>query len=95
MGVDSGHRIIQRVLAMPNTARTQRVRRYRIDSSDLVYAHAEARQYGLHLIGAYHSHPDAPVEPSQFDLRYAWPNFTYIVISLQEGEPLDVGGLGC
>jgi proteasome lid subunit RPN8/RPN11 len=41
-------------------------------------------------MGFYHSHPDAPVQPSQTDLENAWPFYTYLIVSLQDGEPRDV-----
>jgi proteasome lid subunit RPN8/RPN11 len=89
--IGTDRRIVERALAARNAAEALRMRRYRIDSSDLFRAREEALRAGLTLIGAYHSHPNAPVEPSQLDLDYAWPNFTYLVISLKEGEPQEVG----
>jgi len=68
-----------------------RLKRYNIDSYDLIRASEDAHRSGLHIIGVYHSHPDAPVEPSQFDLEHAWPNLMYVVISLLRGRPLDIG----
>ena len=41
------------------------------------------------LIGWYHSHPDAPARPSEFDREHAWPWYSYIIVSVQKGEPRD------
>ena len=41
----------------------------------------------LDVIGFYHSHPDHPAEPSEFDLDHAWPNLSYLIISVQQGQP--------
>jgi proteasome lid subunit RPN8/RPN11 len=42
---------------------------------------------GLMLLGFYHSHPDHPAEPSQFDLDHAWPNLSYLIVSVRQGQP--------
>ena len=42
---------------------------------------------GLQLLGFYHSHPDHPAEPSQFDLDHAWPNLSYLIVSVRQGQP--------
>ena len=44
----------------------------------------------LDLIGWYHSHPDAPARPSEFDREHAWPWYSYIIISVQSGQPRDM-----
>ena len=91
IGRNTDQRSVQRVLAARNAATPSRAKRYQIDPNELLHAHEEASRSNLELIGVYHSHPDAPVEPSQFDLEYAWPSLTYIVVSLQGGEPRDIG----
>jgi proteasome lid subunit RPN8/RPN11 len=91
IGTDSGPRIVQRVLPAWNTARPSKLKRYNIDPTELLRASEEANRSNLELFGVYHSHPDAPVEPSVIDLEFAWPDFTYLVLSLQNGDPRDVG----
>ncbi len=90
LGVDSGPRRILRALAAQNVNEGSRTRRYNINPTDLVRADEEARRSNLELIGIYHSHPDAPAQPSQVDLDHAWPWYTYLVLSLQNGDPTDV-----
>lgn len=50
--------------------------------------HARARR--LDVIGNYHSHPDHPAVPSQFDLEHAWPTWSYIIVSVREGRAADL-----
>ena len=57
---------------------------------ELTRATEEGGRSNLRLFGVYHSHPDAPVEPSRADLEFAWPGFTYLVLSLQSGEVRDI-----
>ncbi len=46
--------------------------------------HARARR--LDVVGNYHSHPDHPAAPSQFDLEHAWPTWSYVIVSVVAGE---------
>src|SRR5436190_23627145 len=69
-------------------------RHQRMQIPPLAYAQAE-RQYaqrGLGVVGNYHSHPDHPAVPSQFDLEHLapWPTMSYVVISVREGKAVDV-----
>lgn len=59
----------------------------------LDYAHAEreSQKKGLGVVGDYHSHPDHPAVPSQFDLEHsAWPMMSYIIVSVNEGQATDL-----
>ncbi len=90
LGIDSEERRIHRAYAVQNVNKGSRRSRYNINPMDLVRADDEARRSNLDLIGIYHSHPDAPVQPSQVDLENAWPWYTYVIVSLQNGAPRDV-----
>jgi proteasome lid subunit RPN8/RPN11 len=78
-------------LAVQNVNQISRKNRYNIDPMELMRADEEARRSNLNVIGIYHSHPDTPVQPSQFDLEHAWPWYTYMILSVQNREPQDVG----
>jgi S-sulfo-L-cysteine synthase (O-acetyl-L-serine-dependent) len=65
---------------------TQR-RRFLVGPDEYRRAEARATETGLALLGFYHSHPDHPAEPSQFDLDHAWPNMSYLIVSVQNGQP--------
>ena len=45
---------------------------------------------GLTLLGFYHSHPDAPAQPSGEDLRQAWPRVDYLIVSVVCGTPQEI-----
>ena len=59
-------------------------------TADVVEAEKVARQQGLDVIGWYHSHPDHPARPSQYDRDHAWPWYSYIIVSVAEGNPHDM-----
>ena len=52
-------------------------------------AEKTASEKQIELIGWYHSHPDAPARPSEYDRDHAWPWYSYIIVSVQKGEPRD------
>jgi len=64
-------------------------RRFRVSADDYRQSEAHARDAGADLVGFYHSHPDHPAEPSQYDLDHAWPNFSYVIVSVRAGQPGD------
>ena len=54
--------------------------------SDYRLAEQRATELGGELLGFYHSHPDHPARPSQYDLDHAWPTFAYIIVAVAVGE---------
>ncbi|HZB24578.1 MAG TPA: M67 family metallopeptidase [Vicinamibacterales bacterium] len=73
-----------------NTTGGGAARRFRIGPDGYREAETAARQRNGVLAGFYHSHPNEPARPSQYDLDHAWPNFIYVIISVNAGEPGDV-----
>ncbi|HVB55522.1 MAG TPA: M67 family metallopeptidase [Candidatus Acidoferrales bacterium] len=63
--------------------------RFELTPGDVRLAEKTAREQSLELIGWYHSHPNAPARPSEFDREHAWPWYSYIIVSVQKGEPRD------
>ena len=61
--------------------------RFSISPEDFRAAEKAARERGLELIGWYHSHPDHPPLPSEYDREHAWPWYSYIIVSVVEREP--------
>jgi proteasome lid subunit RPN8/RPN11 len=64
--------------------------RFSVTADDVREAEKAAREQGLEVIGWYHSHPDHPALPSQYDRDHAWPWYSYIIISVQNGLPQDM-----
>ncbi|HEY5901704.1 MAG TPA: M67 family metallopeptidase [Anaerolineales bacterium] len=63
--------------------------RYLITPDDYLRAETEADRRGLELIGVFHSHPDHPNRPSEFDREWAQPFFSYIITSVQAGAAVE------
>jgi len=65
-------------------------RRFRVSPADYRESEARARALGAELVGFYHSHPDHPAQPSQYDLDHAWPNFSYVIVAVAGGQTGDL-----
>ena len=61
--------------------------RFSLTSADVLEAEKEARERGLEVVGWYHSHPDHPARPSQYDRNHAWPWYSYIIVSVANKIP--------
>jgi proteasome lid subunit RPN8/RPN11 len=68
-----------------NTTDLERRRRFLIGPDDYRQAEARADATGRTLLGFYHSHPNHPAIPSAFDLDHAWPNLSYVIVSIRDG----------
>jgi len=84
--IGSGDRVAS-VVELPNTTEEGPRRRFLVRPSDYRLAEQRATELGGELLGFYHSHPDHPARPSQFDLDHAWPSLSYIIVSIKEGVP--------
>ena len=70
------------VVALPNTTEEGPRRRFLVRPTDYRDAERRASELGAELLGFYHSHPDHPARPSQYDLDHAWPTFAYIIVAI-------------
>jgi proteasome lid subunit RPN8/RPN11 len=61
--------------------------RFAVTSEDVRDADRAAQKSGFEVIGWYHSHPDHPSLPSEYDREHAWPWYSYIIVSVMEGKP--------
>jgi proteasome lid subunit RPN8/RPN11 len=56
----------------------------------MLKAQKDARDRNLDIIGIYHSHPDHPAVPSEFDRAIAWQRYSYVIVSVQQGKTCDL-----
>jgi proteasome lid subunit RPN8/RPN11 len=42
------------------------------------------------VLGFYHSHPDCPARPSEYDREHAWPFYSYVIVSIAKGSAVDM-----
>lgn len=88
-----GKRIVEELVEMENQwDELERRRRFLITPEQYMQVEKQAAKAGLDLLGFYHSHPDAPARPSEFDREHAWPFFSYLIAGVAEGKTVDLTG---
>jgi len=88
-GSEDGYDHIVKSLKPIENAREsgEQYHRFLITAEDMMQAELEARRLGLEIIGFYHSHPDHPAKPSDYDREHALPFYSYIILRVAEGKP--------
>jgi proteasome lid subunit RPN8/RPN11 len=82
-------REVVELLPLANRRNDSPRNRFEVTPDDVQMAGKKARELRLEVVGWYHSHPDAPARPSEFDREHAWPWYSYIIVSVQHREPRD------
>ena len=87
---DNGTRTVKAIFPLANSREDEaRHNRYLMTPEDYLKAELEADRLGLSLIGVFHSHPDHPNRPSEFDREWAQPFFSYVITSVQAGKAVE------
>lgn len=88
LGTDGENaREVRELLPLVNRRDDSPRNRFSISPDDFRAAEKAAQERGLELIGWYHSHPDHPALPSEYDREHAWPWYSYIIVSIVDHEP--------
>ncbi len=89
--IEDEKKTITQIISLTNhwddTSNETKHRRFQVSADDYQSIESKAAELGLQVCGFYHSHPDHPPIPSDTDLAYAWPFFSYPIISVEEGVP--------
>ena len=84
---DGGH-AVKALKSIENARESgEQYHRFLITAEDMMQAELEARKLGLEIIGFYHSHPDHPARPSDYDRDHALPFYSYIILRVAQGRP--------
>ncbi len=87
VGMDVGEtKIVVDVWRADNTHEGERGRRFLIDPKMYMDLEERARERDMDILGVYHSHPDHPAEPSEYDREHALPGWSYIITSVSGDE---------
>lgn len=81
-----GNRTVTQALTITNSAVENRKRRFVISPKDYLRGEQYAVENDTQLLGIYHSHPNHPAIPSEHDRVAAQPFFSYVIISVQNGN---------
>lgn len=78
---------VKDILPLSNSREDEaRHNRYLITPEDYLKAEMKAATLGVDLIGVFHSHPDCPNIPSEYDREWAQPFFSYLITRVDEGR---------
>ena len=80
----------QKLLPLDDLSHESERNRFLIDPADQLRVEKNARARNLDVLGYYHSHPDHPARPSNYDREHAWPWYSYIILSVYHGEPKEL-----
>jgi len=84
--VEENRRVVEQTRRAQNQRPDSPHNRYQISPQEYMRAERLAAEAGLEVIGFYHSHPDHPAQPSQFDLENAWPGLVYVIVGVKAGQ---------
>ena len=85
--VDGDRRQVSAILELTNAREdTARHNRYLIIPQDVQQGELEAERLGLDIIGVFHSHPDHPNQPSEYDREWAMVWYSYMITSIDAGK---------
>ena len=81
---------IAALFPMTNRREDSAHNRFSVTAEDVRDAEKAAREKKLDVVGWYHSHPDHPARPSQYDREHAWPWYSYVIVSVANGKPAEM-----
>ena len=91
VGMDTGEmKVVVDVWRAENTHEEERSRRFLIEPLQIKRFEEQAQERDLDILGFYHSHPDHPAKPSEYDRDHAWPYYSYIIASVSSDEVEDM-----
>ncbi|MDR3108326.1 MAG: M67 family metallopeptidase [Planctomycetaceae bacterium] len=84
---EGGDKIVNEILPISNMREAAaKHNRFLIRPEEYLLCEKTAKKLSLEIIGFYHSHPDHPAKPSQYDLEHAFPVYSYVIVSVVNGS---------
>jgi len=88
---EDGEKSAVEALPVQNTREDgEKYHRFKIESADFMRSEREAARRGIAVTGIYHSHPDHPAAPSDYDTAHALPFYAYIIVNVNKGKAGDM-----
>ena len=84
-------RVVERLEPVNNAFdEAERYHRFSISPQQLMKAEKDASAEARLVLGFYHSHPNAPARPSEYDRQHAWPFYSYVIVAIANRQPVDM-----
>jgi len=77
--------LVEEIRPAPNAHTDDHKRRYLIPPDFQMQVEKYARETDRDVVGFYHSHPDHPADPSEYDRTHAWPGYLYLICAVRKG----------
>ena len=90
VGKAENPRVVDRIVPMANAFDPQeRYHRFSIDPLLLAGAEESAAAEGKAVIGFYHSQPDHPARPSEYDRTHVppWNFYSHVIVAIEKKRP--------
>jgi proteasome lid subunit RPN8/RPN11 len=89
--VSGGERRADILLTVENARETgEQYHRFVITPEDFMRAEREAIRLNREIFGIYHSHPDHPAKPSDYDREHALPFYSYLILAVAAGKATEL-----
>ena len=86
---EAGQRVVERLEPVANEFEEgEQYHRFLITPQVLMKAEKAAGE--KLVLGFYHSHPDHPARPSEYDREHAWPFYSYVIVAITKREATDL-----
>lgn len=86
--IRAGARVVTALEAVANVFDEQeRYHRFSISGEQLMKAERQAGERNELVLGFYHSHPDHPARPSEYDRTHAWLFYSYVIVAVAKRTP--------
>jgi proteasome lid subunit RPN8/RPN11 len=85
-----GKKRVERLAPMKNVFDAgEQYHRFSIDPLAQIEAEKSADEAGQMVLGYYHSHPDHPALPSEYDRTHVppWSFYGHIIVAIEKGRP--------
>jgi proteasome lid subunit RPN8/RPN11 len=86
----NGRRRVERLAPMKNVFDSgEQYHRFSIDPLAQIEAEKSADESGQVVLGYYHSHPDHPARPSEYDRTHVppWSFYSHIIVAIEKARP--------
>jgi len=88
---ETDEKTVTRIQSIVNAhSENEQYHRFLITPENMLEAEKKARTLKLDVVGFYHSHPDHPARPSDFDREHALPFYSYIITAVEKGAAKEV-----
>ena len=85
---ENGDHVVTALKPIDNARESgEQYHRFLITAEEMMEAELEARREKFEIVGFYHSHPDLPARPSEYDRDHALPFYSYLILRVAEGKP--------